>query len=111
MSDQTKNPKQKKPKSLDEEIAAAQDRLNRLVAQKREAERKALERNQKAIAALLRSEKFDAVPIEEWTAALPSLRKLLKIGAPLSHELRKVERPQSGAGAVESNGALAQDAA
>ena len=63
MSDTTQNPKQKKAKSLDEEIAATQQKLNMLVAKKRDEERKALERNQKAIAALLRTERLDAIPI------------------------------------------------
>jgi TolA-binding protein len=79
MKEKTQQPQVKKVKSLDDEIAAAQDRLNRLLAQKREKERKDLERNQKAIYGFLRSEKLDAVPVDAWTAALPALRKLLKV--------------------------------
>jgi hypothetical protein len=80
MKSDAQNPKPKKAaKTLDDEIAAAQERLLRLQAQKREQERKALEKNQKAITAFLRTEKLDAVPIERWTAALAGLRKLLKV--------------------------------
>lgn len=95
MSDTTQNQKQKKAKSLDEEIAAAQQKLNMLVAKKREEERKALERNQKAIAALLRTEKLDAVPIEQWTSALTALRKLLKVEAPKGGEAGTPSKPQT----------------
>jgi hypothetical protein len=92
MKNDAQNPKPKKgAKTLDEEIAAAQERLLRLQAQKREQERKALERNQKAIAAFLRTEKLDAIPIEKWTAALAGLRKLLKV------EEAKGEAPASPA--------------
>lgn len=82
MKDQTQSTRVKKAKSLDEEIAAAQERLNKLQAQKREKERKDLERNQKAIAAFLRAEKLDMVPIEKWTEALPALRRVLKAEEP-----------------------------
>jgi hypothetical protein len=92
MKSDAQNPKPKKgAKTLDEEIAAAQERLLRLQAQKREQERKALEKNQKAIAAFLRAEKLDVVPIEKWTAALAGLRKLLKV------EEAKGEAPASPA--------------
>ena len=79
MKASAENPKPKKvPKSLDDEIAALQEKLARLQEQKREKERKDLERNQKAIATMLRNEKLDTVPIDRWTSALPALRKLLK---------------------------------
>lgn len=79
MNEQTPKPPEKKAKTLDQEIAAAQERLNKLIAQKRDKERKDLERNQKAIYALLRNERLDAAPVETWTATLPALRKLLKV--------------------------------
>jgi hypothetical protein len=83
MKTDVQNPKPKKAaKSLDDEITALQEKLARLQAQKREKERKELERNQKAIAAFLRTEKLDTVPVEKWTAALPGLRKLLKVEEP-----------------------------
>lgn len=102
MSDMTQNPKQKKAKSLDEEIAATQQKLNMLVAKKRDEERKALERNQKAIAALLRTERLDAIPIEQWTAALTALRKLLKVEAQKFGEAGTPSKPQSGGEASKS---------
>jgi len=79
MSATTQGTQGKKGKSLDEEIAAAQERLTKLMNQKREKERKDLERNQKAITTLLRTEKLDTVPVERWTEALPGLRRLLKV--------------------------------
>jgi hypothetical protein len=79
MSATTQGTQGKKGKSLDEEIAAAQERLTKLMNQKREKERKDLERNQKAITTLLRTEKLDTVPVEKWTEALPGLRRLLKV--------------------------------
>lgn len=102
MSETTQNPKQKKTKSLDEEIAAAQQKLNLLVAKKREEERKALERNQKAITALLRTEKLDTVPIEQWTSALPTLRKLLKVEVQKGGENGAPSKPQSDGQAPKS---------
>jgi len=79
MKTNAQNPKPKKPaKTLDDEIAALQEKLARLQVQKREKERKELERNQKAIAAFLHAEKLDTIPVEKWTAALPALRRLLK---------------------------------
>lgn len=82
MKEQTQSTRVKKAKSLDEEIAAAQERLNKLQAQKREKERKDLEKNQKAIAAFLRAEKLDMVPVEQWTEALAALRRVLKVEEP-----------------------------
>lgn len=79
MNGQTDTPKPRKAKSLDDEINAAQERLNRLLAQKREKERKELERNQKAISAFLRAEKLDTVPVEKWSESLPALRRLFKV--------------------------------
>jgi hypothetical protein len=86
----------KAAKSLDDEIALLQEKLARLQAQKREKERKELERNQKAITTFLRNEKLDMVPVEKWTAALPGLRKLLKVDEPkaiASSTLPSTSRP------------------
>jgi TolA-binding protein len=83
------------PKTLEDEIAALQEKLARLQAQKRDKERKDLERNQKAIATFLRTEKLDTVPIERWTAAAPALRKLLKLAEPTVGNLQQTS---AGAG-------------
>lgn len=83
MKTETRDAKPKKaPKTLENEIAALQEKLARLQAQKREKERKDLERNQKAIATFLRAEKLDTVPIERWTTSASALRKLLKLAEP-----------------------------
>lgn len=81
-TDAQKAKPKKAPKTLDDEIAAVQEKLARLQAQKRDKERKDLERNQKAITTFLRAEKFDTVPIDQWTAAVCGLRKLLKVAGP-----------------------------
>ncbi len=72
-------------RTLDEEIAAAEERVRALKEKKREDERRALERNQKAIVYLLRTELLDEIPIANWKAAVPSIRsQLLKAAAPPS---------------------------
>lgn len=65
-------------RSIDEEIAAAQERLEALRARKREQERQEREKNQKAIAALIRAEGLDDVSSDVWKAALPQIRKALE---------------------------------
>lgn len=69
--------KPQRAKSLDDDIAALRDKLVKLEAKKKERERQELERNQKAIAVVLRNAKLDAVPVEKWSAALLALRNLL----------------------------------
>jgi hypothetical protein len=102
----------KATRTLDEEIAALQEKLVRLQAQKREKERKELERNQKAIAALLRSEKLDMVPSDRWIAALPMLRRLLKVDEPngVSSPVRSLANepaPTASASHVQQSAAAA----
>lgn len=65
-------------RSLEDEIALAEERLNALRERKRQQERAERERNQKAIVALIRSEGLDDVSVEVWRAALPKLREALK---------------------------------
>ena len=65
-------------RSLEDEIALAEERLNALRERKRQQERAERERNQKAIVALIRSEGLDDVSAEVWRAALPKLREALK---------------------------------
>ncbi len=64
-------------RTLDEEIAAAEERVRALKEKKREDERRALERNQKAIVHLLRTELLDEIPVAKWKAAVPKIRDLL----------------------------------
>ncbi len=64
-------------RTLDEEIAAAEERVRALKEKKREDERRVLERNQKAIVYFLRTELLDEIPIANWKAAVPRIRGLL----------------------------------
>lgn len=92
MNEQQNGAKTKKAaKSLDDEIAATREKLRKLEEQKKDKERRELEKNRKAITTLLSTEKLDAVPIEVWTTSLPGLRKMLK--APDSRETK----PTAGA--------------
>jgi hypothetical protein len=98
MNEQQQGAKAKKTtKSLDDEIAATREKLRKLEEQKKDKERKELEKNRKAITALLSTEKLDAVPVEVWTAALPGLRKLLKV--PDAKEPKSAEGTRPGAAA------------
>lgn len=109
MSEESQSTRAKKVRSLDEEIAAAQEKLARLQAQKRERERKDLERNQKAIYTMLRTEKLDAVPIEVWTKSLPALRKLFKISESKPGAVQVADQQAEGAASndeVSAGGAL-----
>lgn len=65
-------------RTLAEEIEAAERRLQSLRERQREEQRRDLERNQKAILALIRTEGLDGVPADRWKAAVPKLRKLLE---------------------------------
>lgn len=65
-------------RSLDEEIEIQARRLEELREKKRKQEREALDRNAKAIAALLKSEQLDQIPVETWKRALPQVKALLR---------------------------------
>ncbi|UWX75467.1 hypothetical protein [Burkholderia gladioli] len=69
------------PKSLDEEIERAAARLKRLQEQKRTKERQEVERNERAIAELLKAEKLNVVPAEKWKAGLAGIRRALGVAA------------------------------
>jgi hypothetical protein len=78
--------KRQKPKAvsrtIDDEIAAAEERLRRLKDQKRDAEQKAREKNAKAVLELLRTERLDQVQASIWEKELPKIRALLLGTAP-----------------------------
>lgn len=79
MSDKKPAGKAGRPsRTLDEEIAAAAEKLETLRLRKRELDRAARERNQKAIVALIRAEGLDEVAADVWKAAMPRLRDALK---------------------------------
>ncbi len=77
------------PKSIDDEIAKAKEKLRRLEEQRRESVRKAAERNERAIVELMRAEKLNEIPVEQWKAAMGALRAALGVTAPAA-------APQSG---------------
>lgn len=79
MSGEKKAGKAGRPsRTLEEEIAAAEQRLQQLKAKKREDERRKLEQNQKAVMALLKSAGLDAIEANIWEKALPKLKELLE---------------------------------
>ena len=63
--------------TLDEEIAKTAEKLRKLQDKQKELQRKERERCQKAVFDLMKSEKLDQVSVENWTKALPGIRKLL----------------------------------
>jgi hypothetical protein len=78
MTEQKRNSKAGRPsRTLEQEIAAAGQRLLQLKSKKREEDKRELERNQKAILALLRSAGLDAIAADTWQAVLPKLTELL----------------------------------
>ncbi|MBN3829533.1 hypothetical protein G3O00_38970 [Burkholderia sp. Ac-20384] len=70
------------PKSLDDEITRAEQKLKRLQEQKRTNERKALERNERAIFDVLKAEKLNEVPAENWKAGIAAIRRALGVSPP-----------------------------
>jgi len=75
-------------RTIDEEIAATETRLRQLREKKRDDERKELERNQRAIMAVLREADLDHIPATAWKSAIPAIGKLLQ-PAPASSSASK----------------------
>lgn len=72
-------PKAGRPsRTMDEEIAAMEQRLALLKAKKREDEKRKREQNQKAIMAVVKSAGLDAIEAEVWEKSLPKLKELLE---------------------------------
>ncbi len=67
----------RKAGSLDEEIQKAAEKLRRLQERQRDQQRKERERNQKAVLELIKAERLDVVPADQWKAALPKIKALL----------------------------------
>jgi|GEM_PF-5715652 len=63
--------------SIDAEIAAAESKLKTLREQKKENDRKYLERNQKAILALLSEYELDRVPVAKWQKMIIAVHDIL----------------------------------
>lgn len=69
----------RKARTLEEEIAAQRDKLRKLEERQREQKRKEQERNTKAVLELIRAEKLDAVPAEQWKLAMPAIKAALLV--------------------------------
>jgi len=71
----------RKTKSLDQQLEDARAKLRKLEDAKKQEDTKARERNQRAIVALIKDERLDSVPVENWREVIPKLRSLLKVQA------------------------------
>jgi Spy/CpxP family protein refolding chaperone len=71
--------KESKPKTIDDEISAQREKLKKLEERKRDQERKEKEKNTKAVAELIKTEKLDSVSSEMWKAAMPAIKAALKM--------------------------------
>lgn len=94
-------------RSLDDEIERTTRKLKKLQEEKKEKERKERERNQKAVMELIKAERLDTVPAEQWKAALPKLKALLHVQPAQEEEPAK----PVAAGKTEKPAAQAAEAA
>jgi hypothetical protein len=94
----------KPSRTLDDEIAEAEARLQALRGkQQEEKERRERDANRGKILALIEAEGLDAAAPEQWQAVLPKLRQLLKIEAPV-----QASKDPEPAPTQETTGDLAQ---
>ena len=70
-------PRGRHARSLQEEIAAAAEKLRKLQERQKEIERKALARNQKAVSALIAAHRLDGIPVEHWRQAIEEIKASL----------------------------------
>ena len=85
----------RKAGSLDEEIQKAAEKLRRLQERQRDQQRKERERNQKAVLELIKAERLDVVPADQWKAALPKIKALLvEDGAKPAEPAKPVQKTQ-----------------
>ena len=73
----TSKPRGRKARSLQEEIAAAAEKLRKLQERQKEIERKALARNQKAVSELIAAHRLDGIPVEHWRQAIEEIKASL----------------------------------
>ena len=73
----TSKPRGRKACSLQEEIAAAAEKLRKLQERQKEIERKALARNQKAVSELIAAHRLDGIPVEHWRQAIEEIKASL----------------------------------
>jgi len=89
----------KPARTLDEEIAETEARLQALrEKQQEEKDRRERDANRGKIMALIQAEGLDAAAPEQWQAVLPQLRQLLKIEAPAA---TRAEPGKTGEAAAE----------
>lgn len=82
----------KPPRTLDDEIAETEARLQALrEKQQEEKDRRERNANRDRILALIQAEGLDAAAPEQWQAVLPQLRQLLKIEAPAPKDAEPAE--------------------
>jgi hypothetical protein len=94
----------RKARSLEEEIQKAAEKLRRLQDQQREQQRKERERNQKAVLELIKAERLDAVPAEQWRDALPKIKALLIVeSAKPAEPAKPVHAASEGAVTAEAS--------
>ena len=92
----------KPSRTLDDEIAETEARLQALrEKQQEEKDRRERDAHRGKILALIEAEGLDAAAPEQWMAVLPKLRQLLKIEAPASKDAEPSEP-------AEATGDLAQ---
>ena len=75
----TKETAVRKVRTLDDEILAQREKLRKLEERKREAQSRERERNIKAVLELIRAEKLDVVPAEQWKTAMVAIKRALHV--------------------------------
>lgn len=98
----------KPARTLDDEIAETEARLQALrEKQMEEKARRDREANSVEILALIRAEGLDAATPDQWKTVLPKLRQLLKLEAPVAAADKEAETAPAATATTE----LAQDPA
>lgn len=64
-------------KTLEDELAAAREKVKRLEEKQRDQQKKWREKNQKSIFDLIRSEKLDMIDIEQWESKIDRIKEVL----------------------------------
>ena len=101
---QTRGRPAKPARTLDDEIAETEARLQALrEKQQAEKDRRDRDANRGEILALIQAEGLDAATPEQWQAVLPQLRQILKIEAPV-----QAPKEPDASTAAEATGDLAQ---
>lgn len=83
----------RKGRSLEEEIAATAAKLRKLQEQQKEQQKRDREKNLKAVTDLIKAERLDLVPADQWKAAMPKLKSLLGV-----EKAEKAEAAKASAG-------------